>query len=155
MQNSSTILPNEVQTMSAGTGVFHSEFNNSATQEVHLLQIWIMPRVQRIAPNYGQKSFAAAFAKSDFVLVVSGLGRDGSIAINQDAEIFVAKFLAGREMVFAVKQGRKIWIQIVAGEILINGQKLTNGDAAALSDEEFVKINAQKNSEFLLFDLRG
>lgn len=154
MGNSSIILPNEVQMMSAGTGIFHSEFNNSATKETHLLQIWIKPALTAIVPKYQQKSFADQFTKSDFVLVISGSGRDGSISINQDAEIFVAKFLAKKEKIFSIKKGRKIWIQVVEGEIAINDERLVNGDAAAIIEEDFVKIKALKNSEFLLFDLR-
>lgn len=153
MGNSSIILPNEVQTMSAGTGVFHSEFNNSKTAETHLLQIWILPKEKQIKPNYGQKSFVENFKENDFVLVVSGSGREGSIAINQDAEIFVGKFLANKEMFFAVKKDRKIWIQIVSGSLLVNDLKLESGDAVAISEEELLSIKAEKDSEFLLFDL--
>lgn len=151
--NSSTILPNEVQIMSAGTGVFHSEFNHEKHGETHLLQIWILPKLREITPRYGQKFFAQDFEKNDLVLVVSGSGRDGSIEINQDAEIFVAKFLAGKNLDFAVKNNRKIWIQMVAGKISVNGETLEKGDAAAITNEQQLKIIAQENSEFLLFDL--
>jgi hypothetical protein len=153
MGNSSTILPGEVQIMSAGTGVFHSEFNHEKNRETHLLQIWILPKVKEIAPRYDQKSFVDDFKKSDFVLVVSGSGRDGSIQINQDAEIFVGKFPAQKNLDFAIKKDRKIWIQIVSGKISVNDQVLENGDAAAIKDESEIKIKAEENSEFLLFDL--
>jgi quercetin 2,3-dioxygenase len=153
MGNSSIILPGEVQIMSAGTGVFHSEFCESETQETHLLQIWILPKEKQIKPRYGQKSFLENFKKDDFVLVVSGSGRDGSIAINQDAEVFLAKFLAGKEMFFSTKKERKIWIQLISGELLVGNLHLEKGDAVAISEEDFVNIKAQKNSEFLLFDL--
>ncbi len=153
MGNSSTILPNEVQIMSAGTGVFHSEFNHEKNGETHLLQIWILPKLREIAPRYGQKSFLQDFANNDFVLVVSGSGRDGSIAINQDAEIFVAKFSAGKNFDFAMKENRKVWIQMVAGTISVNGETLAKGDAAAITNEQQLKIIAEENSEFLLFDL--
>ncbi len=153
MGNASTILPNEVQIMSAGTGVFHSEMNHEKHQETHLLQIWILPKLRGIAPRYGQKSFAKNFEKSDFVLVVSGSGRDGSIEINQDAEIFVAKFNAGKNFDFAVKNGRKIWIQMISGKVSVNGEIIEKGDAAAITNEEKLQIIAQENSEFLLFDL--
>ncbi len=153
MGTSSTILPGEVQIMSAGTGVFHSEFNHEKNRETHLLQIWIMPKVREIAPRYDQKSFTEDFKKSDFVLVVSGSGRDGSIQINQDAEIFVGKFLAGKNFDFAIKKDRKIWIQIVSGKISVNGAELEKGDAAAITAEEKIQISAKENSEFLLFDL--
>lgn len=153
MGNASTILPSEVQIMSAGTGVFHSEFNHEKTRKTHLLQIWILPKALKIIPRYDQKSFADDFKKSDFVLVVSGSGRDGSIQINQDAEIFSAKFLAQRILDFAVKPQRKIWIQMISGKISLNAQVLENGDAAAISNEEKITIKSEENSEFLLFDL--
>lgn len=153
MGNSSTILPGEVQIMSAGTGVFHSEFNHEKNGETHLLQIWILPKLKNIEPRYGQKSFTKDFEKNDLVLVVSGSGRDGSIQINQDAEIFVGKFAAEKNFEFALKKDRKIWIQMIAGKISVNGSALENGDAVAISDESTLKISAQKNSEFLLFDL--
>ena len=153
MGNSSIILPNEVQTMSAGTGVFHSEFNHSKTAQTHLLQIWILPKEKQIKPNYGQKSFTENFKGNDFVLAVSGSGREGSIAINQDVEIFVGKFLANKEMFFAVNKGRKIWIQIVSGNLLVNDLKLESGDAVAILEEDLINIRAKKDSEFLLFDL--
>lgn len=153
MGNASTILPGEVQIMSAGTGVFHSEFNHEKNRETHLLQIWILPKVRQIAPRYGQKSFAQDFEKNDFVLVVSGSGRDGSLQINQDVEIFVAKFLAGKTFDFAVRNNRKIWIQMVSGKILLNEIILEKGDGVAITDEEKISLRAEENSEFLLFDL--
>jgi redox-sensitive bicupin YhaK (pirin superfamily) len=153
MENSSTILPGEVQIMSAGTGVFHSEFNHEKAQETHLLQIWILPKQREIAPRYEQKSFAAEFAKNDLTLVVSGSKRDGSLEINQDVEIFVGKFMAQKSVDFAIKKDRKIWLQIISGEMLVNDLQLENGDALAIENEEIIKLTALKNCEFLLFDL--
>jgi redox-sensitive bicupin YhaK (pirin superfamily) len=153
MGNSSTILPGEVQIMSAGTGVFHSEFNHEKERETHLLQIWILPKKKQITPRYDQKSFTQDFEKNDFVLVVSGSGRDGSIQINQDAEIFLAKFSAGKNFNFAAKKQSKIWLQIISGEISLNGETLINGDAAAIEDGSSIELIAKKNCEFLLFDL--
>jgi redox-sensitive bicupin YhaK (pirin superfamily) len=153
MGNSSTILPGEVQIMSAGTGVFHSEFNNEEQQETHLLQIWILPELKEIQPRYDQKSFDSYFEKNDFVLVVSKSGRENSIQINQDAEIFVGKFKANKKFNFDIKPNRKIWIQLISGEISLNNNILGNGDAAAISDEIKIEIIANKDSEFLLFDL--
>lgn len=144
----STILPGEVQIMSAGTGVFHSEFNNEKSRETHLLQIWILPKAKEIAPRYDQKSFSG-----EFTLVVSGSGRDGSLQINQDAEIFVGKFSAQKTFDFVVKKDRKIWIQIVSGKISVNGEIFESGDAAAIGNESELKITAEENSEFLLLDL--
>lgn len=146
MGNASTILPGEVQIMSAGTGVFHSEFNHEKNRETHLLQIWILPKEKEIAPRYDQKTFSG-----EFVLAVSGSGRDGSLQINQDAEIYVAKFASGKKFDFAAKG--KIWIQMISGKISVNGVELVNGDAAAISGEEKIQIKAEEKSEFLLFDL--
>lgn len=153
MENSSVIRPNEVQIMSAGKGVFHSEFNNSTNQETHLLQIWILPQEKQINPKYGQKSFANQFAEKDLVLVVSKDGRDESLAINQEAEIFVGKFKAGKKLDFAIKNGRKIWIQLVKGSLFVNEIALEQGDAAAIIDEKLAKLHANEDCEFLLFDL--
>jgi redox-sensitive bicupin YhaK (pirin superfamily) len=153
MGNSATILPDEVQIMSAGTGVFHSEFNQLKDQETHLLQIWISPKEKQITPRYGQKSFADDFKNNDLVLVVSGSGRDGSIQINQDAEIFLAKFAAGKTFNFVIKPKRKIWLQMISGKILLGENMLENGDAAAIEKEKEINLHAEKNSEFLLFDL--
>ncbi len=153
MGNSSTILPGEVQIMSAGTGVFHSEFNHEKERETHLLQIWILPKVKEITPRYDQKSFTENFKNSDFVLVVSGSGRDGSIQINQDAEIFSGKFSAGKDFEFTPNPKCKIWIQMISGKILVNGKAIETGDAVAVQDEKEIKIIAEENSEFLFFDL--
>ncbi|MBP7710087.1 MAG: pirin family protein [Rickettsiales bacterium] len=150
MGNASTISAGEVQIMSAGTGVFHSEFNHEKDRETHLLQIWILPKVKQISPRYDQKSFADA---SDLTLVVSGSGRDGSIQINQDAEIFLGKFPQEKEFDLEIKPEQKIWIQMIAGKILANGASLENGDAAAIENEKLLELKAEKNSEFLLFIL--
>lgn len=153
MGNASAILAGEVQIMSAGTGVFHSEFNHSKTTETHLLQIWILPKEKQIAPRYDQKSFGKSFEKNDLVLVVSGTGREGSMVINQDAEIFLGKFLAGRSWDFEVKVGRKVWVQVISGEISVNGKTIKDGDAVAVENEDLMNLKAAKNAEFLLFDL--
>ncbi len=153
MGNASTILPEEVQIMSAGTGVFHSEFNHEQDRQTHLLQIWILPKEKQIAPRYDQKSFSEEIKKGDLTLVVSGSGRDGSIKINQDAEIYLGKFKEQKTLKFSAKLQKKIWIQMIAGKISVNGQDIETGDAAAIENETEILINAQKNSEFLLFDL--
>jgi len=153
MGNASTISPGEVQIMSAGSGVFHSEFNEKKEQKTHLLQIWILPKEKNIAPRYDQKSFSDDFKKSDLVLVVSGSGRDGSLKINQDAEIFLGKFAAEKTFDFPIKTQRKIWLQMISGEILINGLSLEKGDAIAVENENMINLKAQTKSEFLLFNL--
>lgn len=150
MNNASIINAGEVQIMSAGTGVFHSEFNHEKNQETHLLQIWILPKVQQIAPRYDQKSFANV---SDLTLVVSGSGRDGSIKINQDAEIFLGKFLQEKTFDFKIEPQQKIWIQVIAKKLLVNGAILDSGDAIAIENEKLLTLKVEKNSEFLLFSL--
>lgn len=153
MGNASTILPGEVQIMSAGTGVSHSEFNSKKDQETHLLQIWILPKEKNITPNYGQKSFSPEFKKSDFVLVVSGSGRNGSLQINQDAEIFSAKFSQEKTQIFTTEKNHKIWIQMISGKLEVNGNELENGDAAAIENEIKIELKTKSSAEFLLFDL--
>ncbi len=153
MGNSSTILPGEVQIMSAGTGVAHSEFNQKENEETHLLQIWILPKELKIAPRYGQKSFIESLKKNDFILVVSGSGREGSIMINQDAEIFLGKFKAGKDFDYKVNSNRRIWVQMIAGKVLVNGVAVEKGDAAAIEYENNVSLKAEEDSEFLLFSL--
>jgi redox-sensitive bicupin YhaK (pirin superfamily) len=150
MGNAAEILPGEVQIMSAGSGVFHSEFNGKKDQETHLLQIWILPKEKQITPRYDQKSFVK---ENDLVLTVSGSGREGSLKINQNAEIFLGKFLAKKKYDFVIKPQRKIWIQMVSGEMLVNDLLLENGDAVAIENESLIKLEAKKESEFLLFDL--
>lgn len=153
MGNASKILPGEVQIMSAGSGVFHSEFNSIKDSPTHLLQIWILPKKEKITPRYEQKSFLPQFEKSDFVLVVSGSGRDDSLQINQDAEIFSAKFLSAKKQLFPIKKNHKIWIQMISGELQVNDLNLEAGDAAAIKNENEIELETPTNAEFLLFDL--
>jgi len=153
MGNSSTILPGEVQIMSAGNGVAHSEFNQKENEETHLLQIWILPKELKIEPRYGQKSFIESLKKNDFILVISGSGRDGSIMINQDAEIFLGKFKAEKDFDYKVNSNRRIWVQMIAGKISVNGVALEKGDAAAIEYENNVSLKAEEDSVFLLFSL--
>jgi redox-sensitive bicupin YhaK (pirin superfamily) len=153
MGNSSTIIPGEVQIMSAGTGVFHSEFNHEKNQKTHLLQIWIFPKEKNIEPRYGQKSFLSNFEKDDFILVVSGSGKNGSLKINQDAEIFSAKFLGEKTKKFVVEKNRKVWIQMISGKLKVNETQLFQGDGCAIEDEKEIELKTKSGAEFLLFDL--
>ena len=149
---SAVIRPGEVQTMSAGTGVRHSEFNHMKDQKTHLLQIWIMPAKEGIAPAYGQKKFEFEKAKG-MTLVVSQKGVAGSLPINQDANIYVAKWLRGDRSEFKIKPGRRAWIQMVKGSLEVSGKSLSAGDALGVTDEELLKLQAGEVSEFLFFDL--
>ncbi len=150
MGNSSTISAGEFQVMSAGTGVFHSEFNQSQNLQTHLLQIWISPKKKQIPPRYDQKSF---LVNNDLTLVVSGSGREGSLQINQDAEIFLGKFQAKKEFNFAITPSQKIWVQVISGKIIINCTSLETGDAAAIENETSLEFELVENSEFLVFVL--
>jgi redox-sensitive bicupin YhaK (pirin superfamily) len=150
---SEVIRPGEVQRMSAGTGVFHSEFNPSSDAPVHLLQIWILPDKTGIPFGYGQKSFEKDLAEKKLVLAVSGTGRDGSIAINQDADLYVSRPKAGDRVPFELRPGRHAWLQVVKGRLRVNGEELAPGDAVYGSEEKLLEIEAREAGEFLLFDL--
>ena len=152
MGNGRVIRPGEVQYMAAGTGVQHSEFNPSQDEAVHLLQIWIVPERRGVKPHYAEKSLVEA-PKGQFNLVTSKSGRDGSLAINQDAELYVAKLETGNEVSHALKPGRHAWVHVAEGEVKFNGDTLRSGDAVALSDESGVQLVAAKPSQVLLFDL--
>jgi redox-sensitive bicupin YhaK (pirin superfamily) len=152
MGNSAQIKPGEVQHMSAGTGVRHSEYNFSSTVAVHLLQIWIIPKEKGIQPGYGQKSFQSQISSEKFVLVVSPTGRDGSIAINQDADIYIGKGESHQIKEFAIRPHRNIWIQLISGELKVNDHVLNKGDALAVANEKALFLDWQ-SAEFILFDL--
>ena len=147
----SVIQPGEVQRMTAGTGIRHSEFNPSEKSPVRLLQIWLLPEKQGLKPGYEQKSFPAN--GNGLRLVASRDGRDDAVTIHQDVDLFAGQLTAGAKVRHALKPGRHAWIQMTKGEILLNGQRLKDGDGAALSDEPSVEVAAQTPAEFLLFDL--
>lgn len=142
----------DVQRISAGTGVFHSEFNYSPIDPVHFLQIWIMPDRKGAKPDYAEKSFAKT-PKGKLTLVVSKSGRDGSIPINQDADLYLAKLDAGNEVLHTLRPGRHGWVHVAEGEASINGDSLKAGDAVALSDESEIRVKAAKAAQILVFDL--
>ena len=153
MGNGSAIVPGEVQYMSAGTGVQHSELNASRTDPVHLLQIWIMPDRDGVAPGYGQKTFSREARLNRFCLVASPDGRDGSIAIHQDAGLHATILEPGRPLAWDVRPGRHAWIQVARGALSANDQKLTAGDGASTSTPGSVELSASQECELLLFDL--
>ena len=152
MGNGSVIRPGNVQYMAAGTGVRHSEFNHSKTEPVHLLQIWIQPDEHGTAPRYAEKSFASAPTGS-LTLIASRTGRDGSIAINQDANVFVGKFSGNDAVMHSIESGRGVWVHVAEGEVTVNGEPLRAGDAAALTTEQKIELKARKPSQVLVFDL--
>ncbi len=152
MGNGRVIRPGEVQYMAAGTGVLHSEFNPSKDEAVHLLQIWILPDRSGLEPRYAEKSLADA-PKGRFNLVVSKAGRDGSLAINQDANLYVARLEPGNAVAYTLAPARHAWLHVAEGEVKLNGDTLKAGDAAGFTKESKVELSATKPSQVLLFDL--
>jgi redox-sensitive bicupin YhaK (pirin superfamily) len=153
MGTGSVIRPNDVQKMSAGTGVRHSEANPSKSEPVHLLQIWIMPDTEGIKPDYQQKSFETEEKRGRLRLVASPDGNDGSITIQQDARVYATLLDAGQQVVHELNPNRHAWVQIARGAIEVNGQTLNQGDGAAISNEAQVTLIGKEPSEILLFDL--
>ena len=153
MGNEAIILPGEVQHMSAGTGVVHSEFNPSADTPTHLLQIWILPNQEGIMPKYGQKSFDQQITEKKFVLVASEKGREGSISIQQDADLYVGRIKKDEKLDYNLHKNRLAWIQVIKGKVQVNEKILESGDAVSARQEEKLNIRALQNGEFLLFDL--
>jgi len=149
----SIILPGDGQRMSAGRGIRHSEFNPSSGDAVHLLQIWIMPGQRGLEPNYEQKSFPEKEKRGKFRVIASADGENGSVKINQDAKLLVSLLKAGETVVRTLDKDRHAWIQIAKGEVELNGEKLYQGDGAAISNEQTLSIKGEKDSEVLLFDL--
>lgn len=152
MGNGSVIKPGDVQVMSAGTGVAHSEFNNSDKDGVHFLQIWIMPGVQNAEPSYQQKSFADS-ARNVFVTAISPDGADGSLVIRQDARMLIGRFDENQEAHLPTRPGRRYWLQIARGMAEINGEKSGAGDGIAVRDESAITIKSITDTEILVFDL--
>lgn len=152
MGNGRIIRPGEVQYMAAGTGVQHSEFNPSTDEAVHLLQIWIQPDQRGVKPRYAEKSIKDA-AEGQLNLVTSKTGRDGSIAIHQDADLWLGKLGAGNRVTHTLAPGRHAWLHVAEGEISLNSKKLSGGDAAAIDEQGALELNATKASQVLLFDL--
>jgi len=151
--NGASIQPGEVQRMSAGTGIDHSEFNHSASDRVHFLQIWILPEQGGIAPGYEQRVFPFAERKGELLLVASRDGRDGSVTVHQDVEIRAGKLGAGARVLHSLRPGRHAWLQVARGAIDANGRRLGAGDGLAASDEKQLEIRATEDAEVLLFDL--
>jgi redox-sensitive bicupin YhaK (pirin superfamily) len=152
MGNGRVIHPGEFQYMAAGTGVLHSEFNPSGKEAVHLLQIWIMPNRKGVKPRYAEKSLADA-TPNGFHLVASKTGRDGSMAIHQDADLWLAKLEPGNRVIHSLAPGRHAFVHVAEGGVALGGKTLSGGDAALVSEEAKVELAAAKPSQVLLFDL--
>ncbi len=152
MGNGSTIHSGDVQYMSAGSGVVHSEMNDSQA-ETHLLQIWILPNAKALAPRYDQKSFTREDKLNQLRLIVSGSGEADSIRIHQDVKLFASVMQRDQSCSYELEECRHGWLQMITGAIEVNGLALGAGDGLAVSEEQFISIEARQEAEFLLFDL--
>jgi quercetin 2,3-dioxygenase len=153
MGNGSVMRPGDVQRMSAGTGVTHSEFNGSKSDPVHLLQIWLVPAERGIEPSYEQKHFSEQEKHGRLRLVASPEGEDGSVTIHTDARLYAGAFASGERAQQELGPGRHAWVQVVRGRVNVNGEALSAGDGAALSDVGVVGLEGVDDAEVLLFDL--
>jgi redox-sensitive bicupin YhaK (pirin superfamily) len=153
MGNGSIIRPGDVQRMSAGTGVRHSEANPSEDESVHLLQIWLLPNKLNVEPSYAEKKFEDEEKRGRLRLVASPDGSDGSVSMNQDARLYAALLDSGQEVAYELEPDRHAWVQVARGAIEVNGQTFKQGDGAAISEERELKIVGKEPSEILLFDL--
>ena len=149
----STIVPGDVQRMTAGTGIQHSEFNPSPTEPVHLLQIWLLPERRGLEPSYEQRNFPAAERSGQLRLIASHDGREGSVTVHQDVSLYATQLAAGQTMSHALAPGRFAWVQVARGGVTLNGQKLEAGDAAAIADETQLTLVGTNDAEVLVFDL--
>ncbi len=153
MGTGSVIRPGDVQRMSAGTGVLHSEFNASKTEPVHFLQIWVIPAERGITPSYEQKSFSPGDRSGRLRLIVSPDGRDGSVTIHADARVYAGTFAHGQSAELALPPSRHAWVHVARGAIRLNGRDMNAGDGAALSKEALVRVEGIDDAEVLVFDL--
>jgi len=148
-----TIRPGEIQRMSAGSGIVHAEFNASATETCHLLQIWIMPSKRGIEPGYEQKVVDPDAVRNHFARIAAPDSRENEVRLVQDAEIWATKLDAGVEAIHPLAQGRKAWLQVARGQVNLDGETLKAGDAAAITDQVQIALRSNQASEVLLFDL--
>jgi redox-sensitive bicupin YhaK (pirin superfamily) len=155
MGNGSTIRPGDVQRMSAGTGVLHSEFNPSDSNPVHFLQIWIQPNTRSVAPGYEEKRFSPEEKRGRLRLIASADRADGSVLIHQDARVYVGLFRASESAVLEVKPGRRIYLHVARGTVEANGTALQAGDALKLTDTSMLSLSNGREAEVLVFDLPG
>lgn len=151
--NGDVIRPGDLQRMSAGRGIAHSEFNPSKTEKVRLLQIWIFPEKRGLDPSWEQKSFPVDRRRNRLALVASPDAADGSLKLHQDARVYAATLDGDAEVSHDLGPGRHAWVQVARGGLELNGQALAEGDGAAVSDERNLRIRARDGAEFLLFDL--
>jgi redox-sensitive bicupin YhaK (pirin superfamily) len=153
MGNRSVIVPGDVQRMSAGTGITHSEFNGKSDEPVHFLQIWLLPDRRGLAPGYEQKAIPEKEERGALRLVASRDGREGSVTIHQDVSLYASRLAPGERVKHALADGRHAWLQMVSGRMELNGTGLAAGDGAAVSQESALEMVALEPAHFLLFDL--
>jgi hypothetical protein len=153
MGNGSIIRPGDIQRMSAGTGVTHSEFNPSRDEPVHLLQIWLLPRQRGLSPGYEEKRFPPETRRGALRLIAARDGREGAVTIHQDADLWTALLEPGESVPHVLEAGRHAWLHVAFGAVAANGVTLQAGDGAAISDERVVEVTARDRAEILLFDL--
>lgn len=153
MGNGSIIEPGEIQRMSAGTGILHSEYNPSPTHPVHLLQIWILPHQKRLKPSYEQKKFEFDKIPGQLQLIAAPDASQGAVTVHQDVKLYAGKLQPQNYFTYSLPSQRHIWLQVARGEILFKGNILESGDGVAISEETDILIEAQTHSEILLFDL--
>ncbi|MEJ0062740.1 MAG: pirin family protein [Alphaproteobacteria bacterium] len=152
MGTGSVILPGDVQRMSAGTGITHSEYNPSKTDPVHLLQIWFLPKKRGIQPSYEQKHFPSQDKRGKLVLVGSETGRNGSVVINQDVDMYAALIDKNEVITHALSSSRRAWVHVARGSVSLNGQVLKAGDGVAVADET-IRLENGRDAEIILFDI--
>jgi redox-sensitive bicupin YhaK (pirin superfamily) len=149
----SVLRAGELQRMTAGTGIRHSEFNDSATEPVHLYQIWLLPGRRGLEPGHEQRGFDVAERRGRFRVVAAPDGRDGALTIRQDATLYLAALEGGEQAVHPLATGRHAWLQVLRGRVTLDGKPLEAGDGAALSEEPGLAVHGEESSEVLLFDL--
>jgi redox-sensitive bicupin YhaK (pirin superfamily) len=150
---SSVIQVGDVQRMSAGTGISHSEYNASQAEPVHFLQIWILPNETGLQPGYEQRSFELNKKSGSWVVVAAPDARDGALKVHQDAELSLAVLPKEEKLTYSLRAGRQAWVQVGRGKVTLNGSGLDAGDGAAISEENTLQVEALENAEILLFDL--
>lgn len=151
--HSAVVGPWEVQRFSAGTGIRHSEYNPSESEEVHLLQIWIFPETKGLPPGYEQKRFDPRRFEGKLGLLASRDGREDSVTVHQDVSLYRTELGEGEEVLHRLAEGRHAWVQVISGEVEVLGKRLRAGDGAAISAEEEVRVRADRAGSFILFDL--
>ena len=142
----------DVQRISAGTGIAHSEYNHSRIEPVHFLQIWLVPSRKGLPPSYAQQSFSGP-SKDPLKLACSAEGRDGSIQINQDVDLFIGRLTPSATTAHSLRDQRYAWLQVIGGDLDLNGEALSAGDGAAVDGERAIRLRSQAGAHFLLFDL--